>query len=295
MKIHVARNGTTLGTFDLESLKVMAASGELKRTDHVYTGSSGEWKLLSDVPELVTQLFPDAEMVPPPPPPFVPSRENFNVGGTEVERVSDPIPSPPKEAIDGSFHGYPIQYWKELFGDKTYWYLDKFKGLKTNADDTAQAEWAKNLKSPKERALVRLKEEYTWLRNFRFSLAGFIFGWGWLAYRKSTGWSAICFGASSILLIIAESMARSNTDNLETLRQNVLAVNCLSILFMTVVPGCFSIFFFHKHALGVFEAAEKKGSVLEERLIRIREQGGTSWLFVVIFAVCEFILGAILT
>ena len=217
--------------------------------------------------------------------------------GTEFDRVGTPVPSQPEpeEATNGSFHGFPIQYWKGLFGDKTYWYLDKFKGLKTNAEDAAHDQWAKSLKSPKERALVRLKEEYSWLRNFRFSLAGFIFGWGWLAYRKSPGWSAICFGASSILVIFAESLTRANLGDPETVRQNIAAVNFISVLLMSVVPGCFSIYFFHKHALGVFEAAEKRTPNIEERLIRIKEQGGTSWLFAFIYGICVITLGIIIS
>lgn len=67
MKIHVARNGTTLGAFDIETLKIKAAAGSIRRTDHVYTDKAIGWKLLSDLPDLEAQLFPEHEIPPPPP------------------------------------------------------------------------------------------------------------------------------------------------------------------------------------------------------------------------------------
>ena len=66
--IHLARDGKQLGSFSIESLCAMAIAGDVMLSDHVYYQQIGEWKRISDLPELESVLFKKDDQIPPPPP-----------------------------------------------------------------------------------------------------------------------------------------------------------------------------------------------------------------------------------
>jgi len=259
MQIHIARNGVTLGSFDLDALKAKATLGEIKLTDHAYIDTIGSWKLISDVPELL-ELFPQVveKPTPPPPPP-----------GAELVSLPQPelvVAAQEAQTDEEFFHGYPIQYWKEYFGDNSYWFLDKFKGMESRQESGG-------------------KDDPT-RKQIRFSLAALIFGWGWLAYRKCIGLSLtgllLCGGITYFVKHVAQS-GPPDPDGTHT--NNMIMFVLAAIFFMQIVPSMYSILFIHDHVIDEFKSTEKKTSNPIERLRRIKESGGTSWLYVLIYVV----------
>lgn len=122
MKIHIARDGTDIGAFDLGELKTKAACGEVRRSDYAYVESRKAWALIDDVPELCAELFPEADDIPPPPPPKA--------------HVKEVIPSPPAMRpvpVSGEaeplLQGYPLSYWQAYFGKQYPWYAEKLSRL----------------------------------------------------------------------------------------------------------------------------------------------------------------------
>lgn len=63
-RYYIANNGEQKGPFNIDELKNLVASGEVKSNTHLWKQGMSEWKILSEMEELKTVL----EHIPPPPP-----------------------------------------------------------------------------------------------------------------------------------------------------------------------------------------------------------------------------------
>ena len=271
MQIHIARNGVTLGSFTLEELKAKVDSGEIMQMDHVYTKSLGRWKSIYDVPEF-RELFPQVAEKPIPPPPG-------------AESISAIKPEPELDSIivlleaktgEERFHEYPIQYWKEYFGDESYWFLDTFKDMQNNPENG--------------------DKDNSTDKKIKFSFAALIFGWGWLAYRKCIGWSVFMFLVSWGLSFYVWNVAKAANvppDPDSTFTKYQIMSGVVAICLMQILPSLLSNFFFHEHVIGVFKSVEKKISDSSDRLRRIKDRGGISWLYTSVYIVLLVVLNVI--
>ncbi len=287
MRAYIARNGNRSGPFEMETIKQMASSGGILPTDFAFLEGSEAWKLASEVPELNGFFIPS---IPPPPPPVVIPEPPI------YSNISAPIQNPalaPSQPTSPEleFQGYPSSYWEAYFGDRTIWFLDKFKGLPTLEDEELEE---KNLKTlgPKGRAKHKLMSNFKFLANIRFALPGLIFGWMWVAYRRALGFaSGILFVLSIMFLFIKGAATHAATfqseENIET---NTFVLNLCAILAFSVLPFAFGVRVIHFNVLSEFKAIEKLTSDPIERLRRIKEKGGTSWLNVAAFGIIYLIV-----
>lgn len=61
MQVYVARAGKELGSFWMDEIREKLKSGEFKPTDHGWMEGRGDWKLLTEFPELASAIPPPAK------------------------------------------------------------------------------------------------------------------------------------------------------------------------------------------------------------------------------------------
>lgn len=290
MQYHLARNGENVGKYTLDELAKMAAKNEIFPTDHIYIAEKGTWTKISDQKEILDKLFNSESILPPPPPPSV------------VHAKSEPITS---AHINGEelIGGYPKEYWKTIFLEKTEYFLNRFKGFKTEAEakeiEKNHKEWKDSLTSPAERAKADLKDQYeltSLTRNIRFSLPAVFLGWGYLAYRKATPW-AVTFYLISLGIIYGLKQfvihARGSATP-EGYQANMLLVVLAMFVLISLVPMLFSQYFLFQNAIGKFETVEKKFQTRTDRITNLRKHGGTSIINFLIFYIISIIANSVI-
>ncbi len=265
MTVNVARNGVTLGNFDLEELIRMSTAGTLFPSDHVYLTTEGRWELISNVPDLYAKLFPLASIFEP----AVSAPRITGIPETIETRSSATAADPDMEL----FQGYPKCYWKAYFGKNTYWYLDKCKGLPTLQEEKDfQASLKSKNSDGKSLGLLERQDRQKKYgeKMFRPSLVGFLFGWLWLAYRKSAV-SFVIYPILSLLIgLLGMLIGDKGSDFVH------IKLWGFQLLAFTLWPCLEGVSFLHRRAQEVFRDVCKETSVHAERLGRIQEQGGTS-------------------
>lgn len=266
MAVNVARNGVTLGNFDLEELIRMSSGGTLFPSDHVYLTTEGRWELISNVPDLYAKLFPLASIFEP----AVPAPGITGIPETIDARSSATAADPDMEL----FQGYPKCYWKAYFGKNVCWYLDKLKGLPTLQEEKDfQASLKSKNSDGKSLGLLERQDRQKKYgeKMFRPSLFGFLFGWFWLTYRKS-GVAFVIYPIMSLLIgLLGLLIGDRGADAALPSR-----LWFLQILAFTLWPCLEGVAILHRRAQEVFRDVCKETSVHAERLGRIQEQGGTS-------------------
>jgi len=68
MQLYVARAGKELGSFWMDEVREKLKSGEFKSTDHGWMEGRGDWKLLTEFPELASAIPQPAKSAEAPPP-----------------------------------------------------------------------------------------------------------------------------------------------------------------------------------------------------------------------------------
>lgn len=277
MKINIARDGNSLGAFEVDQLKSMAKEGMLRETDFAYLTNEQRWEKIQSIPSLHVLLFADAErtlenvappppLPPPPPPPAnvdTPQKEGFvlaeglqNIGGT---------------GDSTSFQGYPLAWWKAYLGKNAFWFLKKFEGLPT-LEQTAKrkAEVAEQLKGQGffekgKNAQEIAKAEGA--ETSRFSLPGLLLGWIWVAYRKNPsafGWFSVFAGIEFLLEFLPD------------VPQRTIALITVQILGFFFVPAFLGVGLIHVRAQKTLKSATSKSVSENDRFEMIRETGGRS-------------------
>jgi len=289
MTVNVARNGVNLGSFELDELKRMADAGTLLQTDHVYLPSEGRWEQIHKVPDMHAKLFPLANLFEP----SVPTPRS-----TVIPEIIDTKSSTTAADSDMElFQGYPKSYWKAYFGKNVYWYLDKIKGLPTLQEekDFQDSLKSKNRDGKSLGLLERQEKQKAYgEKHFRPSLYGFLFGWFWLAYRRS-GVVFVVYPILSLLIGLLGLLIGDKGD--DAVFPGRLWV--VQIIAFTLWPCLEGVPILHRRAQVVFREVCKETTVHAERLGRIQERGGTSiwWLagFICFVIAYEVVLGAILS
>lgn len=266
MTVNVARNGVNIGSFELDELKRMADAGTLFPSDHVYLTTEGRWELISNVPDLYAKLFPLASIFEP----AVSAPRITGIPETIETRSSATAADPDMEL----FQGYPKCYWKAYFGKNTYWYLDKLEGLPTLQEENDFQDSLKSKSSDgKSLGLLERQEKQKAYgeKRFRPSLFGFLFGWFWLAYRKS-GVVFVIYPILSLLIGLLGLLIGDMGDDAVFPGR----LWFLQILAFTLWPCFEGVSILHRRAQELFRDVCKETTVHAERLGRIQERGGTS-------------------
>lgn len=266
MTVNVARNGVNIGSFELDELKRMADAGTLLQTDHVYLPAEGRWEQINKVPDMQAKIFPLAHLFEPavPAPRITGTPETFETRSSATAADSD------MELVQG----YPKCFWKAYFGKNAYWYLDKIKGLPTlQEEQDFQASLKSKNSDGKSLGLLERQEKQKAYgeKHFRPSLYGFLFGWFWLAYRKS-GVVFVIYPILSLLIGLLGLLIGDKGDDAVFFGR----LWVVQIIAFTLWPCLEGVSILHRRAQVVFRDVCKETSVHAERLGRIQERGGTS-------------------
>jgi len=266
MKISVARDGNLLGEFDLSELKRMAASSEIKMSDHVYVNKENQWAEISRVTQLCDIIFPgmsmfrgSESMIPPPPPPAPLSSDQMTVPpppqpiiGTSTDQLIKGDVN-----VDEVVNGYPRSYWVAYFGEKSDWYINQIAGLPLPGEKyNANSFW-----------------DYA-----RFPGWGLLLGWAWLAFRR-LGKAYLLYGLCALVCAAIEMLTK---DTRPSSSSYLWGYNykywMATISLFLVYPGFGGVHEIYKRACGIFEKVESLSQNPEERIELIRQEGGVSWL-----------------
>jgi len=293
--MRLARDGVVLGDYDIRALKDMASNGQVMESDHLFVSKYTEWRRIREIPEVHDILYPKAAIiddVPPPPMPDVIAVQSAPI--VLVESTAN------QDVPEELFHGYPMAYWKAYFGTKTYWYIQKFKGLSTPESDSEFKRKAQARMDAKGGLLKHLQYKEELKKNsanqYRPTLVGFLFGWMWLAYRK---YVAIFWIYPLLSFVISLMEVGASGHSARENGRNWGRVILFYVVGLFVIPGVGGVKMLHSKAIKVFVKSESFEDKFEDRILWIRDQGGTSWWWVIgyiCFAVVfDLIIEAVIT